>query len=83
MTTYTSTQAKNNFGKLLDEVRKGPITIERNGRPQAVVISFNEYEATRNHTDEDIRRLSKTPKSELIKMTAEEFNNRYGYLLDE
>ena len=42
--TMTASDAKNNFGELLDEARKNPIKIERNGRPVAVVISAEEFE---------------------------------------
>lgn len=42
-TTFTAKEAKNNFGRLLDEARRIPVTIEKNGRPVAVVMSLEEY----------------------------------------
>lgn len=42
--TMSASDAKNNFGDLLEDARKNPITIERNGRPVAVVISAEEFE---------------------------------------
>lgn len=43
-TTFTAKEAKNNFGRLLDEARDRPVSIERHGRNVAVVLSFRAYE---------------------------------------
>lgn len=43
-------EAKNRFGELLDNAQREPVTIEKHGRPVAVVMSaerFREYEALR------------------------------------
>lgn len=42
--TMSASDAKNNFGELLEVARKTPVRIERNGRPVAVVISAEEFE---------------------------------------
>lgn len=42
--TMSASDAKNNFGELLEDARKNPVKIERNGRPVAVVISYEEFE---------------------------------------
>lgn len=42
-TTFTAKEAKNNFGRLLDEARRVPVGITRNGRPIVVVISIEKY----------------------------------------
>lgn len=42
-TTFTAKEAKNNFGRLLDEARRVPVTIEKNGRKVAVILSLEEY----------------------------------------
>lgn len=59
-TTFTAKEAKNNFGRLLDEARRVPVTIEKNGRRVAVVMSVEKYnssEAFKNrHTLDDIER---------------------------
>jgi prevent-host-death family protein len=39
-------EAKNRFGQLIDDAQRGPVTIEKNGRPFAVVQSFADFEAT-------------------------------------
>jgi antitoxin Phd len=42
-TTFTAKEAKNNFGRLLDEARISPVTIKKNNRDFAVVISAEKY----------------------------------------
>jgi prevent-host-death family protein len=37
-------KAKNRFGELLDAAQREPVTIERHGRPVAVLISAQDYE---------------------------------------
>lgn len=47
MTTHSisSTQAKNNFGRILDDVTQNHVRyiIARRGAPQAIMISFNDF----------------------------------------
>ncbi|MEK6627531.1 MAG: type II toxin-antitoxin system prevent-host-death family antitoxin [Bdellovibrionota bacterium] len=43
MFKMNATKAKNEFGLMLEHARKEPVSIERNGRGVAVVISFEEY----------------------------------------
>lgn len=43
-TTFTAKEAKNNFGRLLDEARRVPVFIKKNGRLVAVMVSSEEYE---------------------------------------
>ncbi len=42
-TTFSAKEAKNNFGRLLDEARRMPVTIKKNGRKVAVLLSLEEY----------------------------------------
>ena len=44
MTTISASEAKTHFGVLMDKAQKEPVTIEKQGRPVAVVISFEEYQ---------------------------------------
>ena len=44
MNTFTAKEAKNNFGRLLDEARQFPVFVKKNGRHVAVVMSAEEYE---------------------------------------
>ena len=39
MKTVAAKEAKNRFGKLIDDAQRGPVMIEKNGRPFAVVQS--------------------------------------------
>ncbi|MEK7170537.1 MAG: type II toxin-antitoxin system prevent-host-death family antitoxin [Patescibacteria group bacterium] len=41
---FTAKEAKNNFGRLLDEARYAPVAVERNGRRVVVVMSMEEYD---------------------------------------
>ena len=45
MRRFTAAEAKNRFGELLDSAQRGPVTIEKHGRPAAVMLSHDEYEA--------------------------------------
>ena len=44
METISATNARSGFERLLDAAWHGPVTIERNGRPVAVLMSVEEYE---------------------------------------
>ena len=44
MKAIAAKEAKNNFGELMDNAQREPITIERHGRPVAVIMSSKEYE---------------------------------------
>ncbi len=44
MRTVAAREAKNEFGRLLDTAQREPVTIERHGRPVAVVLSIEDYE---------------------------------------
>jgi antitoxin Phd len=42
--TVAAKEAKQSFGRLLDDAQHEPVRIERNGRPVAVLLSMAEYE---------------------------------------
>jgi prevent-host-death family protein len=44
MKSISARAAKNEFGRLIDTARAGPVTIEKHGRPVVVVMSVEEYE---------------------------------------
>lgn len=44
METIPAADAKTNFGALLDKAQRGPVTISKNGRAVAVVMSAADYE---------------------------------------
>jgi len=46
METLTANKAKTHFGEMLMKVQKAPVQIDKNGKPVAVVVSIEDYEAT-------------------------------------
>jgi antitoxin Phd len=44
MKEAAATDVKNKFGQMLEAVMSEPVTIEKNGRPVAVMMSMAEYE---------------------------------------
>ena len=44
MKVIAAGKAKNGFGLLIDTARAEPVTIQKHGRPVAVVLSVEEYE---------------------------------------
>ena len=51
-----ATEAKTNFGALLETVQREPLTISKNGRPVAVLMSMDEFEAHQRLKLEQLRR---------------------------
>jgi len=44
MKNISAKDAKNQFGKMIDDARLEPVVIQKHGRPVAVVCSVEEYE---------------------------------------
>ena len=44
MTALAATDAKNHFGRLLDNAQREPVIIEKQGRPVAVMLSKYDYD---------------------------------------
>jgi len=42
--TASATDVKNNFGRYLEKAQKEPVTVQRSGRPHAVLISYDDFE---------------------------------------
>lgn len=56
---YTASEAKHNFGQLLDAaLRAGPVTITRQRKPTAVLISLDDYKALTQVEDRALAALS-------------------------
>lgn len=56
MDTMPAADAKTNFGALLDKAQRGPVTISKNGRPVAVVMSAAAFEEQQRIKLEFLRR---------------------------
>ncbi len=48
METYTSTDAKREFGEVIMKAQNEPVRINRNGKIVAVILSASEYELLTN-----------------------------------
>jgi prevent-host-death family protein len=56
---YTASEAKHNFGQLLDTaLRAGPVTITKQRKPTAVLISLDDYKALTQVEDRTLAVLS-------------------------
>jgi prevent-host-death family protein len=47
MRTISSLLAKNRFGQLLEAVQRAPVTVTKQGRPAAIVLSVEDYQRMR------------------------------------
>jgi len=66
MKTFGAREAKNNFGQLMDEVQRQPVTIEKHGRPVAVIFSMHEYRRSEKLKLRSSRRNSQAKSGELL-----------------
>lgn len=48
MKSMAAREAKNRFGQLIDDAQREPVTIVKNGRPFAVVQSYDAYQASQD-----------------------------------
>jgi prevent-host-death family protein len=44
MNTVTANDAKQNFGKVIDQALQGPVSVTKHGRPSVVITSNAEYQ---------------------------------------
>jgi prevent-host-death family protein len=51
MSKATATQVKNSFGKYMDSSKREPVIIEKSGRNEAVLVSFEEFERLSEYED--------------------------------
>lgn len=56
MKTISSTEAKTNFGVLLDTALRTPVLIEKNGRGVVVMLAKEEYEKLEEFKLESLQR---------------------------
>jgi prevent-host-death family protein len=56
METIAAADAKTNFGALLDKAQRGPVTISKNGRAVAVLMSAEAYQEQQQLKLEVLRR---------------------------
>jgi prevent-host-death family protein len=68
MKRFTATEAKNQFGEMLDVCVKEPVSIQKNGRDIAVIMSRTEYDRITNASS----------RNGLVKLLHEESMQRYA-----
>ena len=73
MKFINATEAKNQFGKLIDDAQSEPIAIQKNGRDIAVVISMAEYNS----------RIKQESVQDMVKKYHQESIERYSDLYAE
>ncbi len=60
-----ATEAKTNFGALLEKAQREPLTISKKGRPVAVLMSMDEFETHQRLKLEQLRREVEAGLSDL------------------
>ena len=82
MRTMSAKDAKNHFGELLLEAQKAPVTIEKNGRPVAVLLSIEEHEAAEKMKLERLRSMIAEADDAIARGEefdwTDEFRRRFG-----
>ena len=58
MNVFSARDAKNAFGRLLDEAAAAPVSIEKHGRAVAVVVSARHYQALQAQLDDRFAQLT-------------------------
>ncbi|MBV9848260.1 MAG: type II toxin-antitoxin system Phd/YefM family antitoxin [Armatimonadetes bacterium] len=53
--TVTATDARNNIGRLWENARRGPVKVLSAGKPVAVVVSPDDYEALKRAAERGAR----------------------------
>ena len=79
MKAMTARDAKNRFGQLMDDAQRGPVTIEKNGRPFAVMQSYEDFQevqrlklASLRHAVDDARKEYEAGQGKPFDRTAAE-----------
>lgn len=64
-TCISASEAKTNFGQLLEKVQREPLTISKKGRPVAVLMSMDEFETHQRLKLEQLRRAVRAGLADL------------------
>ena len=48
---FAATEAKQRFGEIMDAAQKGPVVINKSGRPRVVMISVDTYNKLQDYED--------------------------------
>ncbi len=64
MKAVSAKDAKNRFGQLMDDAQREPVTIEKHGRPFAVVQSYEDYQIAQQYKLSSLRTAIDTARKE-------------------
>ena len=67
----TATEAKNRFGQICSQAKTGPVIVEKEGRPDSVILSYADYQA-----------LTHSVRAESLAQRRRAFNSTYKEWLD-
>ncbi|MDL2263114.1 type II toxin-antitoxin system Phd/YefM family antitoxin [Synergistaceae bacterium OttesenSCG-928-I11] len=65
MITLTANEAKTGFGDMLMKVQKTPVQITKSGKPVAVLLSLEDYEAAEEMKLRELRKIIENGEREL------------------
>jgi|TARA_R100001369_G_scaffold6586_1_gene17420 prevent-host-death family protein len=75
MKIVSATRAAKNFGEILDYVRDGQITVEKQGRPVAVIYSYEQSQAIEEMKMRDLKYALQQGLKELSAGKAKPFDD--------
>ena len=70
--SITATQAKNRFGYFCSQAKSGPVIVEKDGRPDTVLLDYREFQA-----------LKAAVQKKTMAQRKKEFNEKYGEWIAE
>ncbi len=70
----TATDAKNRFGYFCAQAKSGPVIVEKDGRPDTVLLDFEEYKALKEAATAQAKPFAERQK---------EFNEKHKSWIDE
>jgi prevent-host-death family protein len=70
--SITATEAKNRFGYFCSQAKSGPVIVEKDGRPDTVLLDYQEFQA-----------LKAAVQKKTLAQRKKEFNEKYGQWIAE
>lgn len=70
--SITATEAKNRFGYFCSQAKSGPVIVEKDGRPDTVLLDYREFQA-----------LKAAVQKKTLTQRKKEFNENYGEWIAE
>ncbi len=70
--SITATQAKNRFGYFCSQAKSGPVIVEKDGRPDTVLLDYQEFQS-----------LKAAAQKKTLTQRKKEFNEKHGEWIAE